>query len=135
LGRRTIKEVNEIRSTAGLPLIKRVKPKVRVRKSNAILPQSKKARHQEVLAGMLNSKGKKVVDKVLNKALNDEDDDQLACLKIVMDRILPSDYINKMKASGNQIQIHISGVDENLLIKEVKPVAEQATLDGEKVDG
>jgi hypothetical protein len=99
------------------------------------LPQSKKARHQEVLAGMLNSKGKKVVDKVLNKALNDEDDDQLACLKIVMDRILPSDYINKMKASGNQIQIHISGVDENLLIKEVKPVAEQATLDGEKVDG
>lgn len=135
MGRRTIKEVNEIRSTAGLPLIKRVKPKVRVRKSNAILPQSKKARHQEVLAGMLNSKGKKVVDKVLNKALNDEDDDQLACLKIVMDRILPSDYINKMKASGNQIQIHISGVDENLLIKEVKPVAEQATLDGEKVDG
>lgn len=128
MGRRSIDEINEIRQAAGLSLKKRKLPKHYKTKSNAILPQSKKARHQEVLAGMLNSKGKKVVDKVLNKALNDDDDDQLACLKIVMDRILPSDYINKVKTNGNQIQIHISGVDTPK-INEVEPI------DMEKIDG
>ncbi len=113
-----------------MPLRKHKISKPKARKCDAILPVSKKARHQEVLAGMLNSKGKKVVDKVLNKALNDEDDDQLACLKIVMDRILPSDYINKMKGNGNQIQIHISGV-EDTKINEVEPI-DMETIDGKE---
>jgi len=130
MGRRSIEDTNKIREAQGLPLRKHKISKPKVRKSDAILPVSKKARHQEVLAGMLNSKGKKVVDKVLNKALNDEDDDQLACLKIVMDRILPSDYINKMKGNGNQIQIHISGV-EDTKINEVEPI-DMETIDGKE---
>ena len=129
-GRRTIDETNEIREAQGLPLIKRKPPKIKKRKSEAILPVSKKARHQEVLAGMLNSKGKRVVDKILDKALTDGDDDQMACLKIVMDRILPSDYIQKMKTSGNQIQIHISGVDTTKINEE--NVIEMETIDGEE---
>jgi hypothetical protein len=130
MGRRSIEDTNKIREAQGLPLRKHKISKPKARKSDAILPVSKKARHQEVLAGMLNSKGKKVVDKVLNKALNDEDDDQLACLKIVMDRILPSDYINKMKGNGNQIQIHISGV-EDTKINEVEPI-DMETIDGKE---
>ena len=112
MGRRTIDATNEIRAAQGLPLIKRKTKRPKVRKSNAILPVSKKARSQELLVSMLSSKGKRVVERVLRKALDDDDGDQLACLKIVMDRVLPSDYINKMKGNGNQIQIHISGVDE-----------------------
>ena len=130
MGRRSIEDTNKIREAQGLPLRKHKISKPKARKSDAILPVSKKARHQEVLAGMLSSKGKKVVDKVLNKALNDEDDDQLACLKIVMDRILPSDYINKMKGNGNQIQIHISGV-EDTKINEVEPI-DMETIDGKE---
>ena len=112
MGRRSIDATNEIRAAKGLPLIKRKTKRPKVRKSNAILPVSKKARSQELLVSMLSSKGKRVVERVLRKALDDDDGDQLACLKIVMDRVLPSDYINKMKGNGNQIQIHISGVDE-----------------------
>ncbi len=77
-GRRTIEETNKIREAQGLPLIKRKPPKIKKRKSEAILPVSKKARHQEVLAGMLNRKGKHVVDKIIDKALTDGDDDQMA---------------------------------------------------------
>ena len=109
-GRRSIEETNKIREANGLPLIQKKEPK-----SKAILPESKKARAQEVLAVMLGRKGKNVVQKVLDKALNDEDDDQMACLKLVMDRILPADYLAKVKGKSNQISIQIMGVGETII--------------------
>jgi hypothetical protein len=109
-GRRSIEETNKIREANGLPLIQKKEPK-----SKAILPESKKARAQEVLATMLGRKGKNVVQKVLDKALNDEDEDQMACLKLVMDRILPADYLNKIKGKSNQISIQIMGVGETTI--------------------
>jgi hypothetical protein len=109
-GRRSIEDTNKIREANGLPLIQKKEPK-----SKAILPESKKARSQEVLATMLGRKGKNVVQKVLDKALNDEDDDQMACLKLVMDRILPADYLAKVKGKSNQISIQIMGVGETTI--------------------
>jgi hypothetical protein len=109
-GRRSIEDTNKIREANGLPLIQKKEPK-----SKAILPESKKARAQEVLATMLGRKGKNVVQKVLDKALNDEDDDQMACLKLVMDRILPADYLAKVKGKSNQISIQIMGVGETTI--------------------
>jgi hypothetical protein len=109
-GRRSIEDTNKIREANGLPLIQKKEPK-----SKAILPESKKARAQEVLATMLGRKGKNVVQKVLDKALNDEDDDQMACLKLVMDRILPADYLAKVKGKSNQISIQIMGVNETTI--------------------
>lgn len=106
MGRRSIAAQNEIRNKSGLRLVKKAEPK-----NTAILPNSKKARTQEILAEMMGKKGKNVVRKVLDKAMNDDDQDQMACLKLVMDRLLPSDYIQKMKGQGNQIQINITGVD------------------------
>ena len=47
-----------------------------------------------------------------------------------MDRVLPTDYINKMKSNGNQIQIHISGV-EDPKINEID-VLDMETIDGTK---
>lgn len=110
MARRSIEETNKIRASLGLSVIPKKKPAPR--KSTAILPASKKAQAQEVLATMLQSKGKKVVHKILNKALDDNDEDQMACLKLVMDRILPADYITKVKGRSNQIQINITGVGE-----------------------
>ena len=109
-GRRSIEDTNKIREANGLPLIQKKEPK-----SKAILPESKKARAQEVLAVMLGRKGKNVVQKVLDKALNGEDDDQMACLKLVMDRILPADYLAKVKGKSNQISIQIMGVGETTI--------------------
>lgn len=119
-GRRSIEETNKIREANGLPLIQKKEPK-----SKAILPESKKARAQEVLATMLGRKGKNVVQKVLDKALNDEDEDQMACLKLVMDRILPADYLNKVKGKSNQISIQIMGVGETTIQSSEEEVEEE----------
>jgi hypothetical protein len=105
VGRRSNEDTNKARLSAG-----RAPLPVKKRASNAILPESKKKRNQEILATMLSRKGKAVVEKVMEKALDDDDSDQLACLKIVMDRILPADYLAKNKGKGGAIQINISGV-------------------------
>lgn len=94
---------------------KSLNKKVTKRKSNAILPESKKARAQEVLAEMLGRKSKYIVQKVLDKALDDEDKDQMACLQLVMDRVLPKDYLAKAKGKNNQISIQIMGVGETVI--------------------
>ena len=89
-GRRSIEEVNAIRVPLGLPEQKKA---VSVRKPKpAILHESKKAKSQAVLAKMLGSKGRDVVNKILAKALDDNDEDQMACLKLVADRIIPASY-------------------------------------------
>lgn len=119
-GRRSIEDTNKIREANGLPLIQKKEPK-----SKAILPESKKARAQEVLAVMLGRKGKNVVQKVLDKALNDEDDDQMACLKLVMDRILPADYLAKVKGRSNHISIQIMGVGETTINSSEEEVDEE----------
>lgn len=127
-GRRSIEETNKIREANGLPLIQKKEPK-----SKAILPESKKARAQEVLATMLGRKGKNVVQKVLDKALNDEDEDQMACLKLVMDRILPADYLNKVKGKSNQISIQIMGVGETTIQSSEVEEEELVDVDYEEV--
>lgn len=127
-GRRSIEETNKIREANGLPLIQKKEPK-----SKAILPESKKARAQEVLATMLGRKGKNVVQKVLDKALNDEDEDQMACLKLVMDRILPADYLNKVKGKSNQISIQIMGVGETTIQSSEVEEEDLVDVDYEKV--
>jgi hypothetical protein len=98
------------------PILPKKKINKKVVKSDAILPVSKKARAQEVLAEMLGRKGTYIVQKVLDKALDDNDADQMACLKLVMDRVLPADYLSKIKGKSNQIQINITGVGQEVVI-------------------
>lgn len=110
-GRPSLVRENKARMEAGLPpILPNKKINKKVVKSKAILPESKKARAQEVLAEMLGRKGTYIVQKVLDKALDDNDEDQMACLKLVMDRVLPADYLSKVKGKSNQIQINITGV-------------------------
>ena len=115
-GRPALVRLNKERMAQGLEPIEYKKNKIiKKRKSNAILPISKKARAQEILAEMLGRESKYIVEKVLHKALDDTDDDQMACLKIVMDRILPADYLEKAKGKNNQISIQIMGVGETVI--------------------
>jgi hypothetical protein len=78
---------------------------------------------------MLSTAGDKVVKKVLNKALDDDDKDQVVCLKMVMDRVIPAYYLNRVKGTGNKIEIQISGVDSPVNINEVQ------TIDNEDTNG
>lgn len=116
-GRPSLVRENKKRMEMGLePILpkQRINRKVTKSKSNAILPESKKARHQEILAEMLGRKSQFIVQKVLDKALDDNDEDQMACLKLVMDRVLPADYLAKNKGKSSGITIQIMGVESNI---------------------
>lgn len=135
-GRPALVRLNKERAEQGLPPIENpAKKKVykKKQKSQAILPESKKARHQEILAEMLGRKSQYIVQKVLDKALDDNDEDQMACLKLVMDRVLPADYLSKAKGRSNQIQIQILGVGETTITSNESEIidAEYETEDDE----
>ena len=128
-GRPALVRLNKERAAQGLePILPNKKINRKAQKSKAILPESKKARAQEVLAEMLGRKGTYIVQKVLDKALDDNDEDQMACLKLVMDRVLPADYLSKVKGKSNQIQINITGVGQEVVIADND---EQDVIDAE----
>ena len=133
MGRKSLEVINQERIAQGLPIRKRKKTIYKKKpKSNAILPETKKKRSQEILAVMLSTAGDKVVNKVLKKALDDDDKDQVVCLKMVMDRVIPQDYLTRVKGQGNKIEIQISGVETPVNINEVKTVEH---LDNEDTNG
>jgi hypothetical protein len=57
--------------------------------------------------------GKKILEKVLDIALNDEHQGQMAAMKLCVDRILPMSYFDNAKdAPRSAIQINITDLGE-----------------------
>lgn len=76
-------------------------------------PAGDAARIQEFKARLLSSSGTKIIDTVLRKAMDDNDKDQVACLKMCLDRMLPTSLFEKdAKGQRNAIQINITGIGE-----------------------
>jgi hypothetical protein len=76
-------------------------------------PQGDTGRIQEFKARLLSTTGTKVIDTVLRKALDDNDKDQVACLKMCMDRLLPVSLFEKdAKGQRNAVTINITGLGE-----------------------
>lgn len=108
-GRRTIAEINAIREPLGFKPIEPYKDERQ--RPNVQLRKKKELRTREILAQMLSRKSRAVVNKIIDKALDDEDSDQMACLKIIADRVVPVDYFTKDKSNArNGINIQIVGV-------------------------
>ena len=84
----------------------------------------------EYKAHMLASpKSKKVLDSILDAALNDDHKNQAAAWKLLMDRMLPISYFEKDKEGGGRpaVSITISGIGE-------AKVTEQDIIDAEVID-
>jgi hypothetical protein len=76
-------------------------------------PVGTQGRIEEFKARLLGTTGTKVIDTVLRKALDDEDRDQVACLKMCIDRMLPMSMFEKNAAgSRNAVTINITGIGE-----------------------
>lgn len=92
-------------------------------------PKGDAAILNEYKARMLASpKSRKVLDKVFEIALNDEHKNQAVCLKLVMDRVVPSSAFEaEIKRSGgtNGVTININGIGA---------VQEEETVDAEFID-
>lgn len=76
-------------------------------------PAGDAQRIQEFKARLLSSSGTKIIDTVIRKALNDDDKDQIAALKMCMDRLLPTSLFEKdAKGQRNAVTINITGLGE-----------------------
>ena len=91
-------------------------------------PAGDTQRIQEFKARLLSSSGTKIIDTVIRKALDDDDKDQIAALKMCMDRLLPTSLFEKdAKGQRNAVTINITGLGET----KVEAVQE---IDAEIVD-
>ena len=86
---------------------------VESKKKRNKVPVGDAGRIQEFKARLLSTTGTKVIDTVLRKALDDEDKDQVACLKMCLDRMLPTSLFEKdAKGQRNAVTINITGLGE-----------------------
>jgi len=72
-----------------------------------------------------------IIRKIVHKALNDEDKDQMAALKLCIDRMLPVSYFEDKGGGGGAkaITINITGVnDKPVEMIEHEPVDVETTL-------
>lgn len=75
-------------------------------------PPGDAARINEFKARLLATSGDKVINKIIDIALNDEHQGQMAALKMCMDRVLPVSYFEKDKTTGGRssVSITITGI-------------------------
>lgn len=114
----------------GRPTKKELKSKTSGKRGKVGRPKGDTGIIEEYKARMLASpKSKKVLDAILDAALDDEHKHQAAAWKLVMDRMLPVSYFEKDKhGSGrNSISISITGVGGDTTV-----VGE--TIEGEVLD-
>jgi hypothetical protein len=72
-------------------------------------PPGEAARIKEFHARLLATSGETVINTIIKKALDNEDKDQVACLKMCIDRVLPMSYFEKGKDAGRgNVNIQIS---------------------------
>jgi|TARA_R110000744_G_scaffold35275_1_gene81950 hypothetical protein len=95
-------------------------------------PKGDAAIINEYKARMLNSpKSRKVLDAILNAALNDEHKNQAAAWKLVVDRIMPVSAFDQIASNGGRTSV-------NITISGLKDVAIDATepleADYEEID-
>jgi len=113
-----VSEQNEdqpVKKKVGRPRKDSVESKKPTKRGKPGRPPGDAAIINEYKARMLASpKSRKVLDAILNAALDDEHKNQAAAWKLVMDRMLPLSYFEKDKEGGSRpsVSISITGIGE-----------------------
>jgi len=92
-----------------------------VKKRSVGRPKGDAAAVEEFKARLLASpKSKRVIDSILDAALDDEHKNQAAAWKLLVDRMLPMSYFEKDKAGGGRpsVNITINGIGGDATIIE-----------------
>ena len=123
-----------------VPIVEKKKPKLGRPKKADILAKKKghretrgrpagdAARIAEFKARLLGTSGEKIINTLISKALDPDDKDQIAALKMCVDRVLPLSMFDAAKNSGTtpQISINITGLSGSV---ESTPVIEMNDAD------
>ena len=137
------KEVNLRKKKRGRPKKKDVLAKKAGNRGQVGRPKGDAAIMNEYKARMLASpKSAKVLETILNAALDDDHKSQAAAWKIVVDRMLPVGMFEKdvLQSGGkNSIQINITSVGDAQIASNgvggATVVGESNTSDGDIIDG
>jgi hypothetical protein len=80
-------------------------------------PVGDAGRLQEFKERLLATGGTRILDKMIQIALDDEHPGQMAAIKLAMDRILPASVFDTAKSGGSmpQISINISGLNSPVI--------------------
>jgi hypothetical protein len=81
-------------------------------KPPAVLPKTEYQRVKELKQMLIEGKGQKVVQKVIDIALDDNHPSQMAALKMCMDRALPMSVFEKTSAQRSAVTINITGLGQ-----------------------
>lgn len=82
-----------------------------LRKGKVGRPPGEAAKIRELMARMLITNGDRVLQKTIQIAMTDEHPNQMAAIKLLMDRALPTSYFEKDRAGSRpSINISITGV-------------------------
>ena len=115
----------------GRPKKEDVESKKPTKRGKVGRPKGDAAIINEYKARMLASpKSQKVLDSIMNAALNDDHKNQAAAWKLLMDRMLPISYFEKDKGGDSRpsVSITISGINDP------KISTEEDIIDAEIVD-
>ena len=110
------------------------KAEVEAKKKRGVVgrPPGEAARIKEFHARLLATSGETVINTIIKKALDDDDKDQVACLKMCLDRVLPMSYFEKDKdARRGNVSIQISMVGDAKAIVDQTEEEEQNYQDVE----
>lgn len=101
-----------VKRKRGRPRKSEVEAKKRGNRGVRGRPPGDAARINEFKARLLATSGDKVINKIINIALDDEHPGQMAALKMCMDRVLPVSYFEKDKTTNGKssVSITITGV-------------------------
>ena len=100
------------RRKLGRPLKKDIQAKKKGNRGKVGRPAGDSARIAEFKARLLGTSGDKIIETLIHKALDPNDKDQIAALKMCVDRVLPLSVFDAAKNSGTtpQISINITGL-------------------------
>jgi hypothetical protein len=121
-------------SNSSKPIVKKGRPRksdieAKKKRETRGRPPGEAARIREFHARLLATTGDKIINTILKKALDDGDKDQVACLKMCVDRLLPMSYFEKEKQAGRGgINITISGIGGTT------EITSEDTVDAEDVE-
>jgi hypothetical protein len=106
------------------------KAEVEAKKKRGVVgrPPGEAARIKEFHARLLATSGETVINTIIRKALDDDDKDQVACLKMCLDRVLPMSYFEKDKdARKGNVSIQIS------MVGDAKAIVDQTEEEEENI--
>lgn len=117
-----------VRRKVGRPLKKDIEAKKKGNRGKVGRPAGDAARINEFKARLLGTSGDKIIETLIAKALNPDDKDNMAALKLCVDRILPLSVFDAAKNSGStpQISINITGLNNPTVDAGVVDIVEEA---------